>query len=61
MKEWMAHDPRLDDAKVALTFANPNATGLQHSVQDPGYYKRGTLERGKVGTDALGQYSKKVG
>ncbi len=61
LKEWMAHDPRLDDAKVALTFANPNATGLQHSVQDPSYYKRGTLERGKVGTDALGQYSKKVG
>ncbi|RKI97240.1 twin-arginine translocation signal domain-containing protein [bacterium D16-34] len=29
LKEWMSNDPRLEDSKVELTFANLNAKGLQ--------------------------------
>jgi anaerobic selenocysteine-containing dehydrogenase len=29
LKEWMANDPRLDDATIELTFHNPDAQGLQ--------------------------------
>ena len=60
LKEWLSNDPRLDDAKVELTFANRSAAGLQHSIQDPALYAGGTLPAGDRGSDALGQYAKKV-
>ena len=59
LKEWLSHDPRLDDATMELSFASKNAKGFQHSIQDPGYYSEGTLKSGSVGGDALGEYSNK--
>ena len=29
LKEWLANDPRLADSKIELTYANPEAQGLQ--------------------------------
>ena len=33
LREWMANDPRLDDATVELTFHNPSAKGLNPLVK----------------------------
>ena len=58
LKEWLANDPRLEDSKVELTFANMAAVGCQPSVQSPDLLSGGKLAVGSVGGDALGAYSK---
>ena len=43
LKEWLANDPRLEDSKVELTFANMAAVGCQPSVQSPDLLSGGKL------------------
>ena len=58
LKEWLSNDPRLADSKVEITFHNPQATGLQPSIQSPELFANGTLNSGSVEVGELGQYSK---
>lgn len=60
LKEWLSNDPRLEDSKVELTFANMAAVGCQPSVQSPDLMSGGKLAVGSVGGDALGAYSKSM-
>ena len=60
LKEWLSNDPRLEDSKVELTFANMAATGLNPSIQTADLYSGGKLAVGSVGGDALGAYSKSM-
>ncbi|MGN0038836.1 MAG: molybdopterin dinucleotide binding domain-containing protein [Coriobacteriales bacterium] len=58
LKQWLSNDPRLADSAIELTYASSTAMGLQHSIQDPGLYELGTLQKGSVGNDELGAYKK---
>ena len=60
LKEWLAHDPRLEDSAVEISYADMEATGLQPSIQSVDIMEGGKLEQGEMEETELGYYSKKV-